>query len=185
MSSLDHNELKKENSLNNGSISLFVKLVHVDIVSHPRIYWLKVQFFSNFGQGMDCTAKHWKEIQWQYTCKAPFFQLITSIFNSGFCPTFCLWDFPIIPFHRWRPNWIAGHSWNRGQLEIQSHLVLKTEFQDGGYRTRILTHKMIILAYFMTWYINFLAWRQRIISLVYFANNVIQLWPQVMPIFDR
>ena len=33
--------------------------------------------------------------------------------------------------------------------------------------------------------INFLAWRQRIISLVWFANNAIHLWPQVMPIFDR
>ena len=40
----------------------------------------------------------------------------------------------------------------------------------------------------MTWYINFLVWKQRIISLVYFANNMnnaIRLWPQVMPIFDR
>ena len=37
----------------------------------------------------------------------------------------------------------------------------------------------------MTWYINFLAWRQRIISLVCFANNAIHPWPQVMPIFDQ
>ena len=37
----------------------------------------------------------------------------------------------------------------------------------------------------MTWYINFLAWRQRIISLVCFANNAIHPWPQVMQIFDR
>ena len=37
----------------------------------------------------------------------------------------------------------------------------------------------------MTWYINFLAWTQRIISLVCFANNAIHLWPQVMQIFDR
>ena len=37
----------------------------------------------------------------------------------------------------------------------------------------------------MTWYINCLAWRQRIISLVCFANNAIHPWPQVMPIFDR
>ena len=38
------------------------------------------------------------------------------------------------------------------------------------------------------WYINFVAWRQIIItciSLVCFANNVIHPWPQVMPIFDR
>ena len=34
-------------------------------------------------------------------------------------------------------------------------------------------------------YNNFLAWRQRIISLVCFANNAIRPWPQVMPIFDR
>ena len=33
------------------------------------------------------------------------------------------------------------------------------------------------------WYVNFLAWRQRIISLVCFANNAIHPWPQVMPIF--
>ena len=33
-------------------------------------------------------------------------------------------------------------------------------------------------------YINFLAWRQRIISLVYFANNAIHPWPQVMQIFN-
>ena len=33
--------------------------------------------------------------------------------------------------------------------------------------------------------INFLAWRQRIIRLVWFANKAIHLWPQVMPIFDR
>ena len=37
----------------------------------------------------------------------------------------------------------------------------------------------------MTWYINFLTWRQRVISLVCFANNAIHPWPQVMPIFDR
>ena len=36
----------------------------------------------------------------------------------------------------------------------------------------------------MTWYANFLAWAQRIISLVCFANNAIHPWPQVMPIFD-
>ena len=33
--------------------------------------------------------------------------------------------------------------------------------------------------------INFLAWTQRIISLVCFANNAIHPWSQVMPIFDR
>ena len=37
----------------------------------------------------------------------------------------------------------------------------------------------------MKWYINFLAWKKRIISLACFANNVIQPWIQVMPIFDR
>ena len=37
----------------------------------------------------------------------------------------------------------------------------------------------------MTWYFNFLAWRQRIVSLVCFANNAIHPWPQMMPIFDR
>ena len=48
----------------------------------------------------------------------------------------------------------------------------------------LISHITIILAYFMRWYINFLAWRQRIISLVCLANNVIHTWPQVMPIFD-
>ena len=37
----------------------------------------------------------------------------------------------------------------------------------------------------MTWHINFLAWREIIISVVCFANNAIRPWPQVMPIFDR
>ena len=37
----------------------------------------------------------------------------------------------------------------------------------------------------MALYINFWAWRQIIISLLCFANNVIHPWPQVMPIFDQ
>ena len=47
---------------------------------------------------------------------------------------------------RSRPNWITGPGPNRGQLENQSHMVLKTGFQDGGNRTQIFTHKIIILA---------------------------------------
>ena len=35
---------------------------------------------------------------------------------------------------------------NRDRLENRSHVVPKTEFQDGGDRTRIFTHKIIILA---------------------------------------
>ena len=35
---------------------------------------------------------------------------------------------------------------NRGWLENRGHVVPKTEFQDGGDRTRIFTHKIIILA---------------------------------------
>ena len=35
---------------------------------------------------------------------------------------------------------------NRGRLENQSHVVPKTGFQDGGDRTLIFTHKIIILA---------------------------------------
>ena len=34
----------------------------------------------------------------------------------------------------------------RGRLEIRSHVVPKTAFQDGGHQTRIFTHQMIILA---------------------------------------
>ena len=34
---------------------------------------------------------------------------------------------------------------NRGRLENRSHVVPKTGFQDGGVRTRIFTHKIIIL----------------------------------------
>ena len=39
-----------------------------------------------------------------------------------------------------------GPAKNQGQLEIQNYMVPKMEFQDGGDRTRIFTHKMIILA---------------------------------------
>ena len=40
--------------------------------------------------------------------------------------------------------WARGR--NRGQLENRNHVVPKTEFQDGGDRTRSFSHKMIILA---------------------------------------
>ena len=63
-----------------------------------------------------------------------------------------------------------------GSAGNRSHMVPKTGFQDGGERTRIFTHKIIILVEFMTWYNNFLAWRQRIISLVCFANNAVRPW---------
>ena len=83
------------------------------------------------------------------------------------------------------PTGLRARLRDRGRLENRSHVVRKTGSQSGGDRTRIFTHKMIILAYFMTWYNNFLAWRQRIVSLVCFANNAISPWPQVMPIFDQ
>ena len=38
---------------------------------------------------------------------------------------------------------------NRRQLENRSHVVPKTEFEDGSDRTWIFTHKMIILAQFI------------------------------------
>ena len=76
------------------------------------------------------------------------------------------------------PTRLGARVRNRDRLENRSHVVLKTEFQNGGGRTRIFTHKITILAYFVAWYINFLAWRQRIISLVCFANNAI-LMPSI------
>ena len=76
------------------------------------------------------------------------------------------------------PTGLQARVRKRGRLENRGHVVPKTEFQDGGDRTQIFTHKIIILAYLMTWYINSLAWRQRIISLVCFANNAIHPWPQ-------
>ena len=44
------------------------------------------------------------------------------------------------------PTGLQARGRNRGQLENQSHMVPKTEFQVGGDRTRIFTHKIITLA---------------------------------------
>ena len=44
------------------------------------------------------------------------------------------------------PTGLRARVRNRGRLENRSHMVLKTGFQDGGDRTRIFTHKIIILA---------------------------------------
>ena len=47
---------------------------------------------------------------------------------------------------RRRPTGLWALGRNQGQLENRSHVVPYTEFQDGGDRTQIFTHKMIILA---------------------------------------
>ena len=54
------------------------------------------------------------------------------------------------------PNWpgrgptvLRARVRNQGRLENRSHLVPKTGFQDGGDRTRIFTHKIIIMAFDM------------------------------------
>ena len=44
------------------------------------------------------------------------------------------------------PTGLRARVRNRGRLENRSHTVPKTGFQDGGDRTRIFTHKIIILA---------------------------------------
>ena len=45
------------------------------------------------------------------------------------------------------PTGLRARIRNRGRLKNRSHVVPKTEFQDGGDRTRIFTHKIIILAW--------------------------------------
>ena len=44
------------------------------------------------------------------------------------------------------PTRLRARVRNRDRLENRSHVVPKTEFQDGGGRTRIFTHKITILA---------------------------------------
>ena len=44
------------------------------------------------------------------------------------------------------PTRLRARVRNRDQLENRSDVVPKTEFQDGGDRSRIFTHKIIILA---------------------------------------
>ena len=44
------------------------------------------------------------------------------------------------------PTRLRARARNRDRLENRSHVVPKTEFQDGGGRTRIFTHKITILA---------------------------------------
>ena len=87
---------------------------------------------------------------------------------------------------RWRPTWITGpglKSGSAGKSESRGP-------ENGVSRWRQPNSDIYSQNYhfglkFTTWYINFLAWRQRIISLVCFANNAIHPWPQVMPIFYR
>ena len=44
------------------------------------------------------------------------------------------------------PTRLRARARNRDRLENRSHVVPKTEFQDGGGRTRTFTHKITILA---------------------------------------
>ena len=44
------------------------------------------------------------------------------------------------------PTGLRARVRNRSRLENRSHVVPKTEFQDGGDRTWIFTHKITILA---------------------------------------
>ena len=85
---------------------------------------------------------------------------------------------------RSRPNWIVGP---------QSKLGSAGKSESRGPETRVsrwrrpnsdIYSQNYHFGLVMT-YINFLAWRQRIISSVCFANNAIHPWPQVMPIFNR
>ena len=64
---------------------------------------------------------------------------------STFMVKFDIW-FCCLHLSRSRPNWITGPGPKSGRLENRSHVVPKTGFQDGGDRTRIFTHKIIILA---------------------------------------
>ena len=75
---------------------------------------------------------------------------------------------------------------NRGQLEIAVTWSRNRSFKMAATNLGYLHTKLSFwLRLWHDWYISFLAWRQRIISLVCFANNAIHPWPQVMPIFDR
>ena len=80
------------------------------------------------------------------------------------------------------PGSEIGGGWKIGVTSPRK-LGFKMAATELGY----LLTKLSFWLKFMTWYmyINFLAWRQRILSLVCFANNAIHPWPQVMPIFDR
>ena len=76
-----------------------------------------------------------------------------------------------------RPNWIPGLAQNLGSAGIWWSQWPK----NGVARWRWLNSEI----YSQNDYINILAWRQIIISLACFANNVIHPWPQEMPIFDQ
>ena len=120
-----------------------------------------------------------------YACKWTYYRSLSTYHatDMGFLPNTKYCGLRMCPGRG--PTGLRARVRNRSRLENRSHVVLKRGFQDGGDRTRIFTHKITILAQFMTWYINFLAWRQRMISLVCFANSAIHSCPQVMPIFDR
>ena len=62
--------------------------------------------------------------------------------------------------------------------------IITSLWRRNDVATSFWRHSDVIIALCARWgYIDFLAWKQRIISLVCFANNAIRPWPQVMPIF--
>ena len=91
-----------------------------------------------------------------------------------------------IDLSRLRPNWIMGpgpKSRSAGKSESRGPENGISRWQRPNFDIDSQNYHFG-LVYVMTWYINFLAWRQRIISVVSFANNAIHPWPQVMLIFD-
>ena len=81
--------------------------------------------------------------------------------------------------NRSRPNQIAGLG--RDRLENRSHVVPKTEFQDGGGRTRIFTHNIVIFADFGTEYPYLIGWEAGRVTLDTFASHAGAAIPQSMP----
>ena len=88
---------------------------------------------------------------------------------------------------RRRPTGLRAQVRNRGRLENRSHV--RGGPEDGVSRWRRPNsdiysqnhHFGLVYDISISWHRR----RQRIISLVCFANNAIHPWPQVMPIFDR
>ena len=86
---------------------------------------------------------------------------------------------------RSRPNWITGpgpKSGSAGKSESRGPENGVSRWRRPNSDLYSQNHHFGLV---YDWYFNFLAWRQRIISLVCFANNAIHPWPQMMPIFDQ
>ena len=87
------------------------------------------------------------------------------------------------------PTRLRARVRNRDRLENRSHVVPKTEFQNGGGRTRIFTHKITIFGLVCGMIYQFLGMEAKNYKFGMFCQqchpNAIHPWPQVMPIFDR